>query len=122
MEAADHSFIAYVLDQLRGMQGLGCRAMFGGHGLYIGATFFGIVWDGRLYLKTDETTVAEFVRRDMRPFRPNDRQLLKTYYEVPADVLEDPHLLETWARSAVRCAASARSGAAAAGVGHVCGT
>src|SRR5688572_27716725 len=89
MGRADDSFTAYVLDQLAPIEGLGCRAMFGGHGLYLGPTFFGIVSAGRVYFKTDETTSSEYVRRGMKPFAPNERQLLKTYYEVPADVLED---------------------------------
>jgi hypothetical protein len=49
----------------------------------------------------------------MRPFRPNDRQLLKTYYEVPADVLEDRSRLSEWADAAVRCAGDAAAGARA---------
>jgi len=106
MGARENSFVAYVLDQLREIEGLGCRAMFGGHGLYRSATFFGIVSEGRLYLKTDRATVGEYMRRGMRPFRPNDRQLLKTYYEVPADVLEDRSLLAAWAEAAANCADS----------------
>ena len=101
------SFVAYVLEQLAGAEGLGCRAMFGGHGLYRGATFFGILFQGRLYLKTDDTTAADYTRRGMRPFRPNDRQVLKTYYEVPADVLEDRATLARWAMAAVRSATKA---------------
>ena len=33
----------------------------------------------------------------MKPFRPNARQTLKSYYEVPADVVEDRGLLRRWA-------------------------
>jgi DNA transformation protein len=98
--AAENSFVAYVLDQLGEVDGLGCRAMFGGHGLYRGPTFFGIVFAGRVYLKTDEATVQEYTRRGMAPFQPGDRQLLKTYYEVPADVLEVPHRFTAWAEAA----------------------
>jgi DNA transformation protein len=107
---ADDSFVSFVLDQLSEVPGLGCRAMFGGYGLYCGATFFGIVFDGRLYLKTDSTTEPEYLRRGMKPFRPSDRQVLKTYYEVPADVLEDCAHLAEWAESAVRCAAPDAAG------------
>ena len=53
-----------------------------------------------MYLKTDDSTVSQYTRRAMRPFRPSDRQLLKTYYEVPADVLEDRHRLTEWAEAA----------------------
>ena len=104
------SFVAFVLEQLSGVEGLGCRGMFGGHGLYSGPTFFGIVSEGRLYLKTDGSTAPEYVRRGMRPFRPNDRQVLHTYFEVPADVLESRAELTRWAEAAAACASGARRG------------
>ena len=113
--AAEDTFVAYVLDQLGEVQGLGCRAMFGGHGLYRGPTFFGIVFAGRLYLKTDDATVHEYTRRGMAAFHPNDRQLLKTYYEVPADVLEEPRRLAAWAEAAAGCADRHAAGVYGAG-------
>ena len=121
MGAVENSFVAYVLDQLREVEGLGCRAMFGGHGLYRGPTFFGIVFAGRLYFKTDHATVGEYTRRGMTPFRPNDRQLLKTYYEVPADVLEDRAQLTAWAGAAAGCAGRQHGGASHGAPGHGAG-
>ncbi len=103
--AAD-SFVTFVIDQLSRVEGLGCRAMFGGHGLYLGPTFFGIIFAGRLYFKTSGATSADYVRRGMSPFAPNDRQLLRSYYEVPADVVEDRRRLGTWARKAAQSAAA----------------
>jgi hypothetical protein len=41
---------------LRILEGLRCRPMFGGYGFYLGTDFFGILHDGRLYFKTDEST------------------------------------------------------------------
>jgi DNA transformation protein len=76
--------------------------MFGGHGLYRGEAFFGIIFRGRLYFRTDEASRASYLECGMRPFRPNARQTLGTYYEVPLDVLEDPRELERWAGVAVR--------------------
>ena len=35
--------------------------------------------------------------RGMGPFRPNDRQTLKSYFEVPPEVLADPEALLSWA-------------------------
>ena len=73
MGAVENTFVAYVLDQLSAMEGLGCRAMFGGHGLYQGATFFGIVSGGRLYFKTGQATAGDYASRGMQPFHPNDK-------------------------------------------------
>lgn len=98
----DDSFKGFVLDQLAGMRNLTCRAMFGGYGLYRGEAFFGIIHQGRLYLKTDEDTRPRYVAKGMKPFRPNAKQTLKTYYEVPADILEDAEQLAQWAQQASR--------------------
>jgi len=74
--------------------------MFGGHGLYMGGTFFGIVHKGALYLRTDEASRADYVRAGSRPFNPKGRQELHRYYEVPAEILDDGHVLCAWARTA----------------------
>ena len=63
--------------------------MFGGHGLYLGERFFGIVHDDRLYLKTDDGTRSWYEGRGMRAFRPSPKQHLRNYYEVPPDAVED---------------------------------
>jgi DNA transformation protein and related proteins len=94
----------FVRDQLRGLEGeLELRRMFGAHGLYLDGVFFGILADGRFYLKTSDVTRGEFVSRGMQPFRPSERQTLKTYYEVPPDVLDSPPELVKWCRTAVSC-------------------
>ena len=99
------AFKDLVLAQLDALGGVTCRAMFGGHGLYHGRTFFGIIFKGRLYFKTDESTRGEYLRHGMKPFRPSPRQTLRTYYEVPAAVRADPELLARWARRAIACPA-----------------
>jgi DNA transformation protein and related proteins len=107
MGPAENSFAAYVLGQLAPLRGLGCRAMFGGYGLYRGPTFFGIIFAGQLYFKTDETTVEDYIRHGTRPFQPNATQVLRTYYEVPTAILEDRKRLLDWAAVAAQCAAAA---------------
>ena len=77
------------------------RPMFGGHGLYLGETIFGILFEGKLYLKVDQRSKSAYESRGMQPFRPNERQTLKSYYEVPPDVLADPEVLLSWAGQAI---------------------
>jgi len=96
----DDGFKDFVLDQLSGLPGVTCRAMFGGYGVYRGGVFFGIIHKGRLYFKTDEQTQLFYVKKGMKPFRPNATQTLKTYYEVPVDIIEDHEELTGWARQA----------------------
>jgi DNA transformation protein len=94
-------FLAGLLARLAGLDGLRSRAMFGGWGLYAGATFFGIVYRGRLYLHTTAATRGGYTSRGSGPFRPSAKQTLWDYYEVPADVLADEATLLEWARAAV---------------------
>jgi DNA transformation protein len=93
-------FRDFVLDQLAGLHGVTCRGMFGGYGLYCDRVFFGIVHTGRLYFKTNATTAPRYREREMKPFRPNAKQTLNTYYEVPVEVLEDAGELTIWAQQA----------------------
>ena len=76
--------------------------MFGGFGLYQDETFFGIVHKGKLFFKVDDSTVGAYRKHKMKPFRPNARQTLKSYYQVPVEVLEDPDELCVWARRAIQ--------------------
>lgn len=104
MGTRQESFVAFVLDQLEGLDGVSARRMFGGHGLYLGDAFVGIIHDGRLYFRTDEVSRGDYRDRGMQPFRPNARQTLKNYFEVPADIIESPRRLREWALRA--CAAA----------------
>src|ERR1041384_5946485 len=98
---ADTSFLDYVLEQLAEARGLKTRAMFGGHGLYMGDAFFGIAHKGTLYFRTDEASRPAYVKAGSKPFNPKGKVELHRYYEVPADVLDDSEELLVWAKRAV---------------------
>lgn len=103
----DDSFRDYVLDQLAPLT-VTAKAMFGGHGLYHRGEFFGVLHGGRLYFRTSEASRPAYVERGMQPFRPNARQTLTTYYEVPPEALEDANELLAWARTALSAGAEKR--------------
>jgi DNA transformation protein and related proteins len=103
MVAKDESFKDFVLDQLQELDDVEARRMFGGYGLYQDETFFGIIHKGRLYFKIDESTVDEYHKRKMKPFRPDAKQTLKSYYQVPVEVIEHNERLCEWAVKAIRC-------------------
>ncbi|NUM56003.1 MAG: TfoX/Sxy family protein [Candidatus Hydrogenedentes bacterium] len=102
-----NSFKQFVLDQLAPLDGVTCRGMFGGYGVYCRSTFFGIVYEDRLYFKTTEATAAKYRDLGMKPFRPGPNQVMKNYHEVPADILEDARELCDWARESISAAAKA---------------
>jgi DNA transformation protein and related proteins len=103
MAAKDDSFKDFILDQLQELDDVEARGMFGGYGLYLDETFFGIIHKGRLYFKIDDSTVGEYRRHKMKPFRPNAKQTLKSYYQVPVDIIEDGDQLSKWAIKAIQC-------------------
>ena len=104
---ADDSFKAFVLDQLSGLPELRAKAMFGGHGIYSGDHFFGILFEGRVYFKVDDTTRAHYEARGMSPFtyEMKGRVMTMRYHEVPPDVLEDRSEAIAWANQAIQVAA-----------------
>jgi DNA transformation protein len=102
MSPKSDSFKAFIVDQLADLHGLTCRAMFGGYGLSRHDKFFGIIHKGRLYFKVTATTISYYKDHGMKPFRPNAKQTLKSFYEVPVDVIEDPEALTSWATQSIK--------------------
>ncbi len=97
MATKHDGFKEFVLDQLADLRGVTCRAMFGGYGLYQRDVFFGIIHKGRLYFKVTPKTVVLYKEQGMKPFQPNSKQTLKSFYEVPVDIIEDAEHLAEWA-------------------------
>lgn len=104
----DDSLVEYVCDQLAGIDAVLYKPMFGGYGLYSGSVFFGIVYDGRLYFKTDEATCARYLEWESAPFQPNAKQRLNSYYEVPGELIDNAGELSELANEAVDVAIQAR--------------
>ncbi len=67
--------------------------------------FFALIADDTLYLKVDESNRPDFEARGMGPFRPYaEHGEVMQYYEVPADLLDDPEALRPWAEKAITVA------------------
>lgn len=96
----DDQFVEYVCDQLMDFDLVTYKSMFGGYGLYCGDAFFGLVFDGRVYFKTDDSSRPKYESWESEPFQPNAKQTLKTYYEVPVDIIERSIDLVSWAEEA----------------------
>jgi DNA transformation protein len=83
--------------------------MFGGVGIYAAELFFALLDDDTLYFKVDDATRPQFESRGMAPFRPyGEEGEVMGYYEVPADVLEDPEALGVWVEEALAVARRAK--------------
>lgn len=111
-DRAGSEFVAYLLDQLRGWAPVATRRMFSGHGLYRDGTIFALVLGDALFLRADPISRDDYVAAGMQPFRYDRRgkSVEIAYFEVPADLLEDPDDLARWADTA--CGAALRVAAA----------
>jgi DNA transformation protein len=78
--------------------------MFSGFGIYAGDIFFALIAEDALYFKTNEQTRRRYKEAGSDCFRPSKTQVLKSYYEVPADILEDRESLLEWASEAIEVA------------------
>jgi DNA transformation protein len=109
--AIGSDFLAYVLDQLATLGSVSSRRLFGGAGLYCDEFFFGLIADDALYFRVNESNRGDYTARGMAPFRPYaDRPHLSiSYFEVPADVLENSGELIQWAKRSVEVAMGAPS-------------
>ena len=101
-----------VVARLDGLPGLRSKGMFGGYGLWAeDGRFFGIVWGGRVFFRTDAATRARYVERKSTGFVYADGEPpSETYLSVPDDVYDDPPTLMAWAEDAVDAARRAKAG------------
>jgi len=96
------------------------RRMFGGAGLYADGVMFGLVTDGRIYLKADAASATNFEREGSAPFEydRSGKRAVMSYWRLPNRLYDDPDDLAHWARAALSLAqriAAAKHGRGKAG-------
>lgn len=103
--AVSDAYREFVIEQLERVVPISSRRMFGGVGLYSEGLFFALIDDDSLYFKVDDTNRQDFEAEGMGPFRPyGDDSHVMQYYEVPAELLEDPERLRPWVEKAIEVA------------------
>jgi DNA transformation protein len=99
----------YVLEQLSRVAPVTHRRMFGGVGIYSDGLFFALMDNDTLFLKVDDSNRGDFEAAGTGPFSPfGDPSMVMRYYELPADLLEDPDALRPWVFKAIDVARAAR--------------
>jgi len=98
----DNEFVTYVIELMQAIGPVRARRMFGGHGIFIDELMFGLVADGTLYLKADNETENDYRERGLDAFSYNKKgKVLRiSYYQVPAEALEDSEEMNAWANKA----------------------
>ena len=96
------SFVEFVCEQFAPLGTITARRMMGGKTLYCDGVIFALIGHGAVFLKADDENRPTFEARGWPAFRPDpDAPGTMSYYEVPADVLENRDELARWAAEAV---------------------
>jgi DNA transformation protein and related proteins len=83
------------------------RRMFSGAGIFADGLMFGLIVRDVIYLKADDSNVADFEREGCKPFtytrgkksgRPSEHAL--PYWRLPERLYDEPDELAIWARRA----------------------
>src|ERR1041385_9129966 len=83
------------------------RRMFSGFGISADGTNFALALRSGLYLRADEQTIPRFEAEGSKPFQYQTRTKTVTvasYWELPAQLFDDPEGLTGWARAALAAA------------------
>ena len=73
--------------------------MFGGYGIFHEGLMFALISDDTLYFKVNDSNRARYQEAGSRPF-PHGI----SYWEAPAEVLEDDSKLQEWATVSINIA------------------
>ncbi len=94
------AYVDLVMDLLYGMGPVTKRRMFGGVGLFLDGTMFGLVTQETLYLKADDFNQPDFLEQGLPPFTYSrqGKEVALSYFEAPSDGFDDPDIMVTWAR------------------------
>ena len=96
---SSNDFFKYVQDQLSPWSQINKKSMFGVLGLYRDGLMFGIIAKDVVYLKVDDSNKAKFQEAGMEPLRVfKSNSEVPSYYELPADVLENSDIFIEWAQ------------------------
>lgn len=99
---------AHILDLL-GPLDVVARAMFGGVGFFKDGAMFGLIADGRFFLKTDDGNRADYEEAGSDPFtyEGKGRRMVMPYHAVPEELLEDAEEMGRWAGKSIAIALAA---------------
>lgn len=104
--AVDPEFLDHVLGLFSGLGPLRTARMFSGVGIYAegDAMFAMISGAGTVYMKSDASTLAEFLAAGADPFsytRGTKTQQIQSLLSLPESALDDPDEALHWARLAL---------------------
>ena len=99
-------FASFVVDLMQSIGPVNAKAMFGGYGIFLEGLMFGLIADNILYLKADKESENEFKSRGLENFTYNKKgkELKMSYYQAPAEAMENSEEMNFWAVKAYSAA------------------
>lgn len=97
----------YLIDALSSWGKVSAKSMFGGFGLYYREKIFAIVVDDVLYFKVGDSNRRDYESAGSEQFSyeaAGGKKAVMSYWQVPADALEDQETLAEWAENAYQVA------------------
>ena len=95
----NNEYLQFIIQKLNPLGNVMSRAMFGGYGIFHEGVMFALIADDTLYFKVNETNRAMYKQAGSKPF-PHGI----SYWEVPADLLEEDNRLHEWANVSIKIA------------------
>ena len=101
---------AYLLELLAPLGPVSARRMFGGAGLFLNGTMFGLIVREELFFKVGDGNRPMFQAAGEAPFSyatKNGSHTITSYWRCPPDLLDDGDTIRVWAKEAIEAAAAA---------------
>jgi len=103
--------LAFARELFRGLGAVDTRRLFWVAGLYPGPLIFGLIDDGRIYLKTDAALQADLAAEGAGPWIYTERKGPRagvpqetSYWSLPDSAVDDPDEACAWGRRALAAA------------------
>jgi DNA transformation protein and related proteins len=102
--------VAHYLDLFEPLGGVTARSVFGEYGFFARGVMFALIWQGTLYVRTNEATRVRHEERGLMPFVYVSREGKHTqmpYYALPPEAFDTANDMSSWARPALEVAIAA---------------
>lgn len=105
--AFDPRIREYIEERFAFIPSFRSRPMFGGVAFYAEDKVFGILADGKLWMKVGTLNQADYEAAGMQPFFPFDSPKPMGFWELPPGILDDPAELQVWTDKSISVALAA---------------
>src|ERR1700693_6217473 len=98
---------AFLIDMFSESAPVTIRPMFSGFGISADGVTFAMALRAGLYFRADDQTIPQFEAEGSKPFQYQTRTksvTVKSYWQLPARLFDDPEELTGWARAALAAA------------------